>query len=697
MSSLTDYPFEDGYSTSSHSLLNDFYEPALGLSINYFRAAGYFSSSLFALAPLAYANFVGRQGRIRLLCSPHLTSIDAELFQNLEPDEEIPTREVVENSLRALSESGDVEAALVRALSSLVASRVLEVQFVVHNHGNLFHDKVGIFADKQGNFVSFLGSANETHAAWSGNNNHEQIEVFCSWHSDESRRRAERHLDQFEETWAGLRRGLKVVPAHESAQFINYAIEPGTIDASFEEVRTAIEKAGSKAKPGVKKLRYYQESVLKNWNEQGHRGIVSFATGGGKTLTAINALRQWINEDRPALILVPSELLHKQWLGELVQELVDVPVLKVGAGANRRNWLEKLSAYSSDDGELGPRLILSTYQSAATHAFLSRLRGGNHLLVVADEVHRVGAPDTRKVLENIQAGGRLGLSATPERFGDPDGTSAIFGYFGEVLEPKFSLNDAIREKVLVEYDYEIEICPLTEDEQDEWDKLTKAIGQDYIRNNLEFSDYGRHLIRKRAVIGKRAYHKAGIARKILEAKAKPDDRWLVYCNDRNHLNEIRAEIQSLPLQIMEYHSENSENHEAILNYFTAKGGVLLAIKCLDEGIDIPAINKAIILASSTNPREYIQRRGRVLRRFPGKFSAQIYDVAVVDEDGLPLTPSEITRAEEFAEGSRNKSSTVALQVMVDSMSGAANKLEYRADFEEEEATPSEDGDGNNVN
>lgn len=692
MSSLTDYPFEDGYSTSSNSLLKDFYEPALGLSANYFRAAGYFSSSLFALAPLAYANFVARGGKMRLLCSPHLSSIDAELFENLVETENVPTREVVERSLRALSESGDIESALVKALSSLVASGVLEVQFVIHNHGNLFHDKVGIFADDTGNLVSFLGSANETHAAWSGHNNHEQIEVFCSWHSGESRRRAERHRDLFEETWAGLRRGLKVIPSHESAEFIHRVVKPESADSSLEEIRKAIQETASLAKPGVKKLRDYQEAVLKNWADHGYRGIVNFATGGGKTLTAIKAVRDWINQNRPALVLVPSELLHKQWMAELAEELGDVPILRVGAGANRKNWLQNLSAYSSNDVEVGPRLIVSTYQSAATDSFLTRLRGGEHLLVVADEVHRAGAPDTRNLLDRVRAGGRLGLSATPERFGDTEGTEAVFGYFGQVLEPKFSLDDAIREKVLVEYDYQIEICPLTEDEQEDWDTLSKLIGQDYARNNLEFSDYGRHLIRRRAIVGKRAHHKAGIARRILETNAKQDDRWLVYCNDRKHLDEVKFEIKNLPLQVMEYHSENAQNHEAILDYFTNRGGVLLAIKCLDEGIDIPVINKAIILASSTNPREYIQRRGRVLRRAPGKFSAQIYDVAVVDEDGLPLTPSEVIRANEFAKGSRNKSSTLALQMMVSSMSEAANKLEYRTDFEEDDEQPLKDGD-----
>jgi superfamily II DNA or RNA helicase len=686
--SLSEYPFQDGYSTSSQSLLNDFYEPALDRSENYFRAAGYFSSSLFALAPLAYANFVSRGGKMKLLCSPHLSTADAEFFSNLPDEDEPETQDIVEASLRSLCEAGNVEAALAKVLSSLIASGILEVQFVVYQNGNLFHDKVGIFSDSQGNITSFLGSANETLAAWSGRNNHEQIEVFCSWHSDESRRRAVRHADQFEETWFGLRRGLKIIPAKESASYIQRVVAPEPIESTLEEVKQALKKATTKAAVGTKELRTYQTDVLRNWAAHSSRGVVSFATGGGKTLTAIHAIREWINKGRPALVLVPSELLHTQWASELQQELgTEIPILRIGAGASRKNWLENLRGYSSDDEEIGPRIILSTYQSAATESFLSRISDGPHLLLVGDEVHRIGAPDTRKVMERIDAGARLGLSATPDRYGDPEGTQAIFDYFGKVLEPRFTLDDAIRQKVLVEYDYQLEVCQLTEDEQFAWDKLSKMIGQDYVKNNLELSDYGRHLLRQRAIVGKRAHGKAGIARGILAAHAAPDDRWLVYCNDRKHLQEVANSIKDLNLQVMEYHSENSEHHKATLDYFTDRGGVLLAIKCLDEGIDIPVINKAIILASSTNPREYIQRRGRVLRRAQGKFSAQIYDVAVVDDEGLPLTPSEVIRAEEFAQGARNKASTLELEMMKSAMSVAANKLKDRTDFEDDDENP----------
>jgi len=684
MGKLMDFPFQDGYSTSSQSLLKDFYEPALEQSTSYWRAAGYFASSLFALAPLAYADFVARGGKMRLLCSPHLTELDAEFFTSLssETQSELP-RDVVAKSLRVLQESGRAESALVEALSNLVDSGILEIRFVIYRGGNLFHDKVGIFGDESGAVVSFLGSANETRAAWSGENNHEQIEVFCSWHSQESQRRSERHLALFEETWAGLRRGLKIIPSAESAEYIHRVVPPDDLNASLARVRDASQVADSSLEPPKRPLRSYQNDVLAEWERKGKRGIVSFATGGGKTLTAINAIREWVGEGSPALVLVPSELLHLQWESEIRQELGDIAILRVGAGANRKNWLENLRGYSSNDVEAGPRIILSTYQSASTEAFLSRIYSGEHLLLVGDEVHRIGAPDTRSLMGRIDAGGRLGLSATPERFGDEEGTAAILEYFGDVLEPRFTLEDAISQKVLVEYDYHLEVCQLTEEEQADWDFLSKQIAKDYAKNQGELSDYGRHLIRRRAVVGKRASGKAAIAKRILSTKVSPEDRWLVYCNDHRHLKEVGNAISELGLRVMEYHSENSESHRAILDHFVSRGGVLLAIKCLDEGIDIPVINKALILASSTNPREYIQRRGRVLRKSPGKFSAQIFDVAVVDIDGLPLTPSEVIRADEFAKGARNVASGLEIEVLKTRVSVRANSLKDRTDFEDD--------------
>jgi superfamily II DNA or RNA helicase len=675
---LRSIPFRENYSSSGSSLLNEFYIPALSNAVTYERATGYFSSAILALAPVAFSEFATRTGKMRLLCSPHLSEEDAEAILSLAENHQPTPLEVAATSLAELTHGTHLETRAVACLRALIDASVLEVRFVTAGRSGLFHDKLGIFTDEFGNKVSFIGSANETAAAWSGFANHEQIEVFRNWTGEADERRCVRHEDQFDETWEGLRRGLVVTSSADAADVIRSVVPSESLEDIVASLRQAVRR--TELQPDVIQLRDYQVEVLDSWDGADHRGVIAFATGGGKTRTALEAVRRWTASGRPALIMVPSELLHQQWADEIATHLSKPAVLQAGAGYSREGWSRRLSDYTREDASLGQRIVLATYQTAATSRFLELVRGGAHLLVVGDEVHRVGAQDTRRVLEEIDAGGRLGLSATPERFGDSVGTAAINEYFGKILKPVFTLRNALDACVLVPYDYDFVTCPLTEDEEEQWEALTARVAQEVARNNGDMTDFVLHLLRQRARIAKRAAGKAPIARSILSQRYQPGDRWLVYCNDVDHLREVRRELEGLDVDLLEYHSRDAGDHEATLSFFTNRGGVLLAIKCLDEGIDIPLINRALILASSTNPREYIQRRGRVLRRTPGKYSAAIFDVIVVGSDGKAITPSEVVRAMEFAEDSRNVAPSLYLEDLLPTQAaGAANP----SDIEEE--------------
>ncbi len=632
-------------------MLEEFYAPALTRSVAYDRAAGYFSSAILALAPLAFSDFVARGGRMRLLCSPNLSEADAEAILEL-PDSRRPDAlEVAEASLVSLATGPKVQARAVACLRALIDAGVLEIRFVTVGKSGLYHEKIGVFTDAHGSRLSFSGSANETAAAWSGIANHEGIEVFPDWVGESEERRCARHADQFEETWQGLRRNLVVTDSHSAAEVVLKRVAPEPLNEILEGMRAAIREV--EAEPEAISLREYQESVLEAWKANGHRGVVTFATGGGKTRTALEAVRRWTAEGKPALILVPTALIHRQWATELGLLLPKAPVLLAGAGNSRQAWMRRLADYTRDGDSMGPRIVLATYRTAVSEQFLTTIRGGGHLLIVADEVHSIGAADTKRIMLELQAGARLGLSATPERYGDPTGTKAIFDYFGPGLKPEFRLRDALDAGVLVPYDYAFATCRLTPGEQDAWDQLTEKIRLDMARNDGEVSDYGLHLLRQRSRISKRAEGKADLARQIISERFVPGDRWLVYCSDVEHLKSVREKLEGLGLDLLEYHSQDSGDHSATLQYFQNRGGILLAIKCLDEGIDIPLINRALILASSTNPREYVQRRGRVLRRSPGKYSADLYDVLVLGADGYSISPSEVRRAMEFARDARN--------------------------------------------
>lgn len=664
-SSLQALDLESGYSTSDHSLLRDFYEPALSVSTRYDRAVGYFSSGLLALAPLAYETFVSGGGRMRLVCSPHLSPWDA---QRLRVEEGASADRVeVASRLRALADTDDLADALTAVMSSLLASGILQMKFAHGPSGQLFHDKLGVFQDETGSRLSFVGSANETAAAWSGLQNHEQIEVFCDWQSPEQASRVKRHRRQFDEIWFDLARGLKVSTAEEAAAVVYDVRAPGAPEVALGRLRDMLssrERDGG-AKRGAaepRPLRPHQTAVLMSWEQAGCRGLVSFATGGGKTLVGIEAVRRWTSAGRPALVLVPSTLLHRQWRDELSRELPDVPKVFAGAGHSKTLWGRNLRAASSAGSDMGPRLILSTYQTAATNDFRSRLRAGEHLLLVADEVHRMGAPDTRKLFD-VAAGGRLGLSATPDRYGDVEGTQAIHDFFGNLLEPRFGIADAIKAKQLVPYDYYLETVDLTQEEQDGWDALSQALAQEIARNDGQMSDRAMRLARDRARILKSASAKSSLAAQVLSERFRDGDRWLIYCDTLSHLREVRAHLEGVDIPLYEYHSVNSHLGPEIFEHFS-RGGALLAIKCLDEGVDLPFINKALILASTSNPREYIQRRGRVLRRAEDKYSATIVDAAVTDGGGGLLSLTEAGRAMEFAEQAQNRAGRFRLQTLL---------------------------------
>lgn len=342
---------------------------------------------------------------------------------------------------------------------------------------------------------------------------------------------------------------------------------------------------------------------------------------------------------------------------------------------------------TSDDPSLGQRIVLSTYQTAVSSDFISRLRTGEHLLVIADEVHRMGAPDTRKLFD-IDAGGRLGLSATPDRYGDEPGTACIHTYFGTTLEPRFDITDAIKAKQLVPYDYYLETVDLTADEMEQWDKLSKSIATEIARNDGKLTDRALHLARTRARVLKSAAAKAPLAAKVIRENFKPGDRWLIYCDDLAHLAEVRREVEATGHPVFAYHSKNSDLGPEILRHFEI-GGILLAVKCLDEGVDLPFINKALILASTTNPREYIQRRGRVLRQYSNKFHAELFDVAVLDDEGKLLSLKESARAEEFARDASNRAGLVKLRSLTIS---STNSELWRRDTISMETVEVEDGE-----
>jgi superfamily II DNA or RNA helicase len=346
-------------------------------------------------------------------------------------------------------------------------------------------------------------------------------------------------------------------------------------------------------------------------------GIVSFATGGGKTLTAISAIRDWKQKNKPTLVLVPSTLLHKQWQFELRQEIPDVQIISFGAG-NRLRGSESIIKEASENSN---SVILSTYSTAGKPNFLGSLSKNENLLIIGDEVHTAGRKSFKEFLETDFKGPSMGLSATAERYGDAEGTKRIFDFFGKVLEPIFTIPDAIKAGRLVPYSYEFITVSLDNEELRKWEELSKKISRLIAIGGKQksMSDSVKRLLIERAKIIKKCKAKDFIPNRIIQQNYVDGDRWLVYCSDQNQMSSVKEILSKTKFRILDFHQNMVGGKDETLEIFSREGGIMLAIKCLDEGVDIPQINKAIILASSSNPREYIQRRGRVLRKTENKY------------------------------------------------------------------------------
>jgi superfamily II DNA or RNA helicase len=527
----------------------------------------------------------------------------------------------------------------------------------------IYHDKVGIFADDEGDRVSFDGSANESWSAWSEGGNHEAFHAFASWQDPD---RVAEDVEYFESVWSNHESGLEVIAFPDVAQErLQAMVDPEGVRHAEQRVQAAVSERGEARSRGRPVLRQHQDAVLRDWRARAHRGIVEHATGSGKTVTALAAVAEAVEAGHATLVVAPSVTLLEQWRDEVTMYFGGgAPILLAGAGHNEwragatlRNFLEPGTG----------RIVIATLDTAAMEDFVERLRHVHPLCVVVDEVHRAGSPERRRLLDEVDADWRLGLSATWQREGDPEGTAAILTYFEHVLEPVYTLKDALDDGFLSPYRYVVHPLSLTEDEREEWTRQTAVIGKAIAATDGDITESVRQLLIRRSRIIKKAAGKPAIAAAVLHEEFREGDAWLVYCDDTAQLLETRAAVEARGLRCMEYHRQVVGAEEESLAELERGGGIMLAIRCLDEGVDIPRIDHALVLASSTTRREFIQRRGRVLRRADRKYQAEIHDVLVDAEGfddavGATFLRNEVARAREFASSARD---SVAARLILD--------------------------------
>lgn len=685
------------YNLPRGDLVGEVLNPALRVATTIAIGSGYFSSHALTKVSAGLAAAIESGSPVRLLLSPQLSELDWDAITRGTKDPVAVVTDVVERIL----ENGPVtktalESHAVDCLAYLIATDRLEIRFVLMPTG-MFHKKQWLISQDTAR-LAVHGSGNATIGGLFVNG--EQMSVDRDWCDGET---AIRKLDilwhSFENDWNNTDPATITVTAEAAVDLL---IPPAVRDpnsrpptvANFWAAWKADHDAGKEpplpdniATPPRRLItpstlqwrdgRYgHQGRAVNAYLNAGDRGILAMATGGGKTKTSliIASHVQDRNRDRPLLlvILVPSKPLVRQWVEDVTVFGITPTVLADIPAVLRRTRIDEIEAALLAGGDRTEVIVDTIKLFARDERFrtlVERASGPAVTMLIADEVHNFGSPqfinnppDTFDV--------RLGLSATPVRQYDADGTAALFDFFGpQIFE--FSLAEAIESGCLVEYDYVIHRVDMTNDEMDRYRELTEEL----VRAGFMIDDDGRPLIsnskierllRRRRAVLEQASGKLEALRTALEAA--PVTGTLIYCSAKELelaeikqirlVNRLLSDLDIIAHELTSVETGSGRAPEILDRFAAGDYQALTAMKVLDEGVDIPATQVAYILASTTVEREWVQRRGRVLRYADGKTHAVVHDFIVVPPDNDPSAKSvlrgEIRRAREFAQVARNR-------------------------------------------
>jgi len=650
---LTSIKLNLSYRTGRDDLVKDFFIPCMESSILYRRAAGYFTSAGLALAARGVASLASRRGKMQLVVSPYLEPADVEALQGAAGNPEDALRAIAARSL------ADIEDALIRdrlnALAWLAAAGLLEIKLALRLDvrggfaRGIFHEKSGIFTDREGNHVAFSGSANETAGGLM--ENFESLKVFCSWQDQEGRVLEE--VENFDALWNDTTPGLQVLEFSAASKELLERfrdLDKPPVGLSLDILKWPEPHTNFSLPKGFV-LRPYQADAIRAWSKAGGKGIFAMATGSGKTLTALTLASKVAEKNRPLVLIVvcPFINLCKQWL----REMATFGLQPVACFEGKARWQVELEeGYQRlSVGMSQIHALVVTNATFQSESFQARIRprvasAAAHHLLIADEVHNLGAERIREALpEGIAM--RLGLSATPERHYDPVGTSALLDYFGSIIY-EYSLSTAIADGRLCRYRYYPIPVTLTDAEANAYEEITTKLAKFFSRgeDDIEIQQAAMKLLIKRSRLLAGAENKLVVLDRVISSLPELPKKAIFYCGDGRTTDAITDEevrqIQAVARLLGEKHGlrvrnftfrESAEEREEILRDLSSGflDGVV-AIRCLDEGIDLPDLCMGFLLASSTNPRQFVQRRGRLLRNAPGKNRAIIYDFVVEPPD-----------------------------------------------------------------
>ena len=684
------------YRSFRKDIVKEFFIPILTESVTYRRAVGFFSSTSLLEISEGVTGLVKNKGIIQLISSPYLSEQDySAIKKGYSEREQILT--ILKDSL--LEPKNLFEEQRLNLLANLIklGSLDIKIAFTKNRAGfGIYHEKMGIVHDDEGDIIAFSGSLNESRTSY--HLNYESIDVYCSWKSQEQMARVDSKLHAFNSIWNNDEPNMETIVFPEIKEEIiaKYLNSKPNLDVDFEEFGESsyvdVISSPKKTKvliPDGIELYDYQNEAIDEWQNNEFVGIFDMATGTGKTFTALGGivrLFQFVGGKLGIIIVCPFQHLVEQWVEEIRLFGID-PIIGY-SGSTQKDWKKVLSNAIRDK-----RLNVSnkeflcfvttnaTFRSDFVQTQIKKIR--DNALIIVDEAHNFGAESLRKMLpKNFKY--RLALSATLERHFDDIGTQILFEYF-EKKCIEYSLERAISEKKLTEYNYYPVLVTLTSDEIAIYIELTTRISKCIIKDKSgkeKLTQIGKQLAIKRARVVAGAKNKLSALREEI-IPHRNESHILVYCGATSILepdqdetpvrdDELRQIDQvtsilgnDLKMRVSQFTSKEDIGERKILKEEFEKGEMLqalIAIKCLDEGVNIPKIKTAFILASTTNPKEYIQRRGRVLRLAEGKTFSNIYDFITIPYfphhvSGLTLSEinqfqtlvrNELTRGYEFS-------------------------------------------------
>lgn len=472
------------YRSDRSEIVSDFYIPCLANSVMYKRAVGYFTSEGIELVMRGITQFIKNDGVMQLIASPSLSEKDIEAIKSGYEDRKNIVEESIVSSIDGVVK-GLTESAL-NCLTWMIANKYLDIQIAVSidDCTGIFHEKIGIFIDSDGNRVAFTGSVNETKGGFV--NNFESIDVYRSWNDSEGR--TIRKETDFDRLWNNTTNNVLVIDFPTAAKEIlvkRAPIEKPDME-TVEINKNFISENQAKytvfpRQPLDIQLHSYQEEALKNWFKNNAQGIFRMATGTGKTITALWGcfkLAELCKKEKKSfltIIVCPYTHLIKQWSEEAKRFGIYATECFDDYDSWRDNLLLQKDLLRSQEPWFS--CVMVTYTTFQKQTFQSLINTIDcATLIIADEVHNAG---TEKIIENLpeKIQFRLGLSATPERYMDLEGTKGIYNYFKKDIF-EVGLAEAINVyKTLTPYYYYPVLIRLTEEEQEKYYTITKEISK----------------------------------------------------------------------------------------------------------------------------------------------------------------------------------------------------------------------------